>query len=857
MALLSVEALNRVLSAPLPDLAQIRGAASQARGRASALLEHLLAEPQPRDPDWQHELSIAYLRLGYAAQALEHSREAMKVNAEGSNLMILPRTWYVQTLALLNQGIYGGARQLLEQMEAVAVGLDDKSAIGLHHNANGWLLLRSGSYATGEFEKALDEFEKALEIWVELGDSGRQIESTEGIASALHLLGRYFESLEMVDSGLRLAGDVDDWHCTHGLLLSRALSLRDQGYRLAAEEALQLTLDWCAYEGDDYTRARALMGLGEFYATSSDARYFRAEPTLQSAISLCERIGSPVLCMEARMALADFLSQEGQMDRAQEVRTQAVKIAERVANEGTRKYLELRENERKLRDQVRRQRFEKRLREAFEGSLDSMFVFDARRGSDGTVIDLENEVRNSAACELIETPSGLTRMLSELSDHPVFAGLSEEIPAVVDRGTPYSDEINVNLGGEDRWLARRVVPMTDGATLTVHDVTERRSAEILLRETAERAKQADQAKSEFLAHMSHEVRTPITGVLGLARLLSETRLTETQRTYVEGIVSSADLLLEVISDFLDLSKIEAGKFEIEPTIVNVRKLLEDCAKVIRNQAEAKGLSFELSIDDGLPPFILLDGTRFRQITVNLLGNALKFTREGSIALRVFAKDDRFRMEVRDTGVGVAADMTDRIFEAYEQADGTHNQGTGLGLAISKKLVQMMGGCIGVESQVEHGSLFWVELPLEESMGTRPETPATASSTEKPFHGKKALSVEDNRISALVTKTQLAREGLSVDLATDGGQAVAKAKRAYDIVFMDLSLPTIDGFEATRQIRANERGSGRRTPIIGLTAGGLPMGKEKALEAGMDDYLVKPITPQALREVLERWVKKSQ
>jgi signal transduction histidine kinase len=853
MSLLSQETINRVLSAPLPDLTQIRTTEAVVPRRAASLLEHLLVEPKITCPDWHLQVAEAFLRVGQASGALEHSRASMKLNAESRSLDMLPRSWFIQSLALMSQGIYGGARQLVEQMESVALGLGDAKALGLFHEANGWLLLKSGSLVSGEYSQALESFEKALEVWIGEDIASNQITAMDGIANVLVLLGKPFESLETVDSGLRLAAEANDWRFVHRLLLHRAIALRDQGYRQQSEEAFQLTLDWCAYEGDDYCRTRTLIGLGQLYGVSSDARYYRAEPTFLAAIDLADRIGAPVLRMEGHMGLADYLLQDNQPDRAQEEQARAAQIAERVANEGTRRFLELRENERRQRDEARRQRFERRMREAFESSLDAIFVFDARRGSDGSVIDLVNEVRNTAATNLVESTPASARLLSELAHHPVFNGITEPIRTVVESNVPYDDETIAILRGEQRWFARRVVPMTDGAALTIRDISDRKTAETALREAAEKATRADHAKTEFLAHMSHEVRTPISGVLGLAKLLSDTRLTDSQRTYVEGIISSTDILMSVIGDLLDLAKIEAGKLTVESTTVNVRKLVEDAAKLFRTQAEAKNLEFVVDIEDALPPYILIDGTRLRQIVFNLLSNALKFTQEGSISIRVYPRDQRFRVEVKDTGIGIPQEKQGAVFEAFEQVAQASSQGTGLGLAISRELVGLMGGQIGVVSEPGKGSLFWVDLPLNEVLGSKPNLPSHVHPVEKKFEGKRVLLVEDNRFNALVAKTLLSKLGFTVVLANDGAEAISKAKERYDAILMDVRLPSMDGLEATRQIRLEEGRNDRRTPIIAVTAAALTSEREDCLAAGMDEYLGKPFTLESLRSTMERWV----
>ena len=371
---------------------------------------------------------------------------------------------------------------------------------------------------------------------------------------------------------------------------------------------------------------------------------------------------------------------------------------------------------------------------------------------------------------------------------------------------------------------------------------------------------ASEAKSRFLANVSHEIRTPMNGIVGMARLLQETTLGRDQREYADIIVSSARALLRIIDDILDSSKIEAGGFDLDAVDFDLRQVLDEVARLLRPEAEAKGLTLTASVDNAVPRAARGDPGRLRQALVNLVGNAVKFTERGAVtvlaeSLEKTADSHVVRFEVRDTGIGIDPAAQERLFKPFSQADGSTTRrfgGTGLGLAISRRLIELMGGRIEVTSAVGSGTTFSFTVRLGRALGTAASPGASAMPAAAARRGR-VLVAEDNAVNQKVTVRMLDHLGFDADVADSGEAAVnAVRKGRYDAILMDGQMPGMDGFAATALIRGFE-GPVRRTPIVALTASAMRGDRERYLSAGMDDYLAKPITPEQLAAVLERWV----
>lgn len=432
--------------------------------------------------------------------------------------------------------------------------------------------------------------------------------------------------------------------------------------------------------------------------------------------------------------------------------------------------------------------------------------------------------------------------------------------------------------GKTIWLSINGVPVSNqfgqitgyrGAGL---DVTARKTAEQALISEKEAAQAADRAKSEFLAVMSHEIRTPLNSVLGFADLLTETTLDPGQKEQVDMIRRSGDALLVLLNDILDFSRIESGKMPIQPSSVAIRGCLGDVVDLYGATAQAKGLEIRIEVDESVPPSLCTDPGRLRQILLNLIGNAVKFTPAGEIVVSAKRgpkdpQDGRFPLlvEVSDTGIGIPPDRVARLFKPFSQADSSTTRrfgGTGLGLAICKRLAELLGGDVSLVKSSPSGSVFALELALVTVPAL--SEPETAQNHRVSFSGEtngrenlRTLVVEDNAVNRMLAQRMLLSLGFDSDSAENGLTGVeANQKRPYDIIFMDLQMPVMDGVEASEKIREFEKGHPNFPPayIIALTADAMSGDRQRCLNAGMNDYLSKPIRRPELATALEKAVQ---
>jgi len=477
---------------------------------------------------------------------------------------------------------------------------------------------------------------------------------------------------------------------------------------------------------------------------------------------------------------------------------------------------------------------------------------------------------NPAACAITGYPQEelLKMSIFDLILPESIENVHHQLQLLGEKGFSDSEYHFLHKSGNECWCSVDAVKLSPTRYLAfIRDITARRQTEEQLLEAIAASEAANTAKSQFLANMSHEIRTPMNGVIGLIELLLGTDLNEEQRKYAELIKLSGRNLVQLISDILDLSKIEAHKIELERRDFDLQSETTGTINLLALRAEEKGLILSARIDPDVPLLLKGDAGRLRQILTNIIGNAIKFTIKGSVSLHICkaAEDEErttLRFLVRDSGIGIAADKLEKIFEPFTQADSsatrTHG-GTGLGLTIARQLAELMGGTVGVESIEGEGATFWFTVVLEkQSVATpRPEVaPPSRDHLSPALTGSiRLLLAEDEPTNQLVTKLFLSRSGYLVDVANNGREALKLLEENdYALVLMDCMMPVLNGYEATSVIRNPASAVRNHTiPVIALTAQAMQEDQENCLTAGMNDYLTKPIEATKVFAMLEKWI----
>jgi hypothetical protein len=508
-----------------------------------------------------------------------------------------------------------------------------------------------------------------------------------------------------------------------------------------------------------------------------------------------------------------------------------------------------------------------RLTTAVEQSANSIVITD----TGGNIVFVNTHFELSTGYSREEALGENPRILkTELHPPEVYENLWKTITA----GKVWRGEFhNRRKDGSTFWERATISPVRNVKGEITHylaikeDITELKKTEDELLRAKEEAERASETKNIFLANISHEIRTPMNGIIGMNDLLLETDLDEKQKDYALTIRNSAIVLMNLINDILDISRIEAGKMALEEEVFNLPELMNNTLKMFYNDAQKSGIDLELNLDEKLPVHVLGSPSRLTQVLSNLLSNALKFTSEGSITLAADRlHEDRemllLHIKVTDTGIGISPGDRQSLFRPFTQVRRSisHRKGTGLGLAISRHLIEMMGGEIGVKSEPGEGSTFEFTLLLKKADVNKDEKQHNGYKDDSGSpcnHACHILIVEDNETNLKLAQILLEKLGFTHRSALDGQEALdILEEEKFDCVFMDIQMPVMDGLEATRQFRERE-GEGEHTPVIAMTAYAMPGDREKCLESGMDDYMTKPVSRQVIMEKVQAWVRPSR
>lgn len=520
------------------------------------------------------------------------------------------------------------------------------------------------------------------------------------------------------------------------------------------------------------------------------------------------------------------------------------------------------------RETRRRERTERRLAEVTAHV--PAVVYEAVRGTDGAyaMTYVGGDPQSILGMEPGELLAGGTTMLAPVPDED-REKLREAFERSARELTPLHVTVRAQVDGRVRYLSSDAVPLAaaDGSVRWNGywvDVTAQELAARGLAHARDEAEAATRAKSDFLATISHEIRTPMNGVIGLLDVLERTHLDEGQRKMVSTIEHSAEALLHILDDVLDFSKIEAGHLTFDAQPADLRAIVEGAVAILAAQAEAKGLSLRVGFDGALAPAVFVDDGRLRQVLLNLLGNAIKFTASGEVAVEVHADQthgarQRIRIVVTDTGIGIHAAKLRHVFAPFSQAESSTTRrfgGTGLGLSISRRLIERMGGHISLESEPGRGTTVSVtlELPVADAPRVVVEAPSAEPAAPTAPHDARILVAEDHPVNQELVRVQLALRGYRCDIVDDGVAALAALDVAdYDLLLVDCHMPRMDGYAVAREVRHREAGTGRHLPIVAMTADARADQREICLAAGMDDLLRKPIRLEAFHDMVARWL----
>jgi len=803
-------------------------------------------------PAWILDYAQFLYQTGSYAESRPYASQLIRRRAELDDPYLPIRAWTLLCLAEFSLGRIREGKDHFDQFQDSYRDSEDPFIEAMIELVRGDYLLAGTTGEVDSHARAVECLQISSELFKRCGEIDLSVLSSTDLAMSLAATGRYLQAVKEIELAMDLAREHDAYFFTGRLLFAGATAATDQGYRKGVESALRRAIDWCDFVGDHWGKIQTIYALGRLLAYQMPMRDIAAaslpEKYFLEAYQGAEQSGAMGLASHVTASLAWTYQKSGDKDRFQQLLDRESK---RVG--GYKAHFDgMFENSVDVVKAIS-VRTASRLHDGIANHPDAFFIFDSIREAQYGAIDFINFYRNDAGAKMLGLGEGTVFMYSETKEDSRLMGLADPLIAAVEHRIPFKDNHRFTDGDDSFWFSRQIVPSEDGAILIVRDVTAEQRIETALRTAAQSAERSDRAKSEFLANMSHEIRTPINGVLGLARLLDDTHLDSTQRAYLKDIIGSGDILIRVIGNVLDLSKMESHSMplDVRPTVVE--EVVVGTVRLFQGQAREKGLVLSTKIDASTPKVILADGPRIRQIVANLVGNAVKFTKHGSVSLVVTGKDGTISIEVADTGIGIPPDRLEAVFDRFQQATPESRLlgGTGLGLTISRGIVELMGGSVSVTSEVGKGSSFLVQIPVVE---TTIDIASQQSVRKVSFTGLRVLLVDDNRVNNMVSTFALERLGCLVMVAGNGVEALESwEKNPCDVVLMDIRMPVLDGLEATREIRRREASLGSRTPVVALTAGALLEERSECFDAGMDDYISKPFTDDVLRDVLSRWL----